>query len=427
MNALLTTLFKVARWVLGAVFVFSAVVKLIDPLGTAYKFQDYFDVLNITSLSAYALFFSVAWSVVELLIGINLLAGIRLKATLIVAALFMAVVTPLTAWIAIANPVSDCGCFGDALVIGNWTTFYKNIALSLLLVLLFFLYRHHAPRLDPKTELILMAYTLLSALIFAHLNYYYLPMIDFRPYRIGTYLPDKMVIPHGASSNEYSTTFILEKNGVRKTFSLSNYPDSTWTFVAQRSVLVKKGFTPAIQNFALHDEQMNDLTDSLLHVKHYLFLVIADHLNDMETNHLNALKSLQAYAQGYQYGFYLLTGSAEEDASAFLKKVEWQVPVLYADPITLKTMIRSNPGLMLLYNGTVINKWSNAELPMFRKSLNQNILLEMPSIPRYWEAIGFMLMYILLFWVIRFRLSNKKKKSNTSINRFYHTTNYSIK
>ncbi|MGC9151245.1 MAG: BT_3928 family protein [Microbacter sp.] len=426
MNALLATLFKILRWLFGALFVFSAVVKLMDPLGSAYKFQDYFEAMNLSSLSAYALFFSVALSVVELLIGVNLLAGIRLKATMFVTALFMAVMTPLTAWIAIANPVSDCGCFGDALVIGNWATFYKNIVLTLLLVVMFLLYRYHTSRLDPKTEWVLMGYTLVSALIFAHLNYYYLPMIDFRPYRIGTHLPDKMAIPPGAPTNEYSTTFILEKNGVRKSFSLANYPDSTWTFIAQQSKLIKKGFTPAIQDFAIHDDHMNDLTDSILHVKHYLFLVISDHLNQMETNHLKELKALHAYAQGYRYGFYLLTGSTDEVAAEFLSKADWRVPVLFADPITLKTVIRSNPGLVLLYDGTVVNKWSNAEFPSFAGPLHQNVLLEMPSIGRYWEAIGFMLLYIILFWVIRFWL-NSKKKSNTSLNSFYHTTNYSIK
>lgn len=426
MNALLAAILKVVRWLFGAVFVFSGIVKLIDPLGTAYKFQDYFEAMNLASFSTYALLFAVALSVLELLIGINFLTGIRLKATLIVAALFMAVMTPLTGWIAVAHPVSDCGCFGDALVIGNWTTFYKNIVLIVLLVVMFVLYRYHSPRLTPKTEWVLMGYTLLSALIFAHLNYYYLPMIDFRPYKIGTYLPDKMTVPSGAPTNEYVTTFILEKNGVRKSFSLSNYPDSTWTFVAQQSTLVKKGFVPAIQDFFIHDEQMNDVTDSLLHVRNYLFLVVSDHVSTMKTNHLNALKSLSAYAQRNHYGFYLLTGSTSEDASNFLKNNDWHVPALFADPITLKTMIRSNPGLLLLNDGTVINKWSNAELPSFSEPLSQNTLLEMPSIPKYWEAIGFILLYIILFWFIRFWLNNKKK-SEASLNRFYHTTNYSIK
>lgn len=427
MNALLTNLLRLCRWVFGAVFVFSGFVKLIDPLGTAYKFQDYFTAMGLEHLSAFALFFSVVLSVIELLIGLNLLASIRLKITILAATVFMAVMTPLTLWIALKNPVSDCGCFGDAWIIGNWTTFYKNIVLSLLVVALLLLRRYHVPALKPKTEWILLGFSLFFVLAVAHLNYYYLPMLDFRPYKIGNNLTQEMTTPPGAKPDVFATTFILEKNGVKKEFTLDNYPDSTWKFVDQHTKLIKKGYTPAIHDFTIRDANMNDLTDSLLNLNNYLFLVVAYDVNKMQTNHLSDLRNLYQFAQQHHYPFYLLTGSVGSDVDAFIQQTGLRIPICNTDPTTLKTVIRSNPGLVLLYHGTVLNKWANDELPHFSGPLSKNPNNEMPKIPSVWKVMGAILLYLLLFWLIRHWLTKgfaQKKRGNI----FYHsTTNYSNK
>jgi len=427
MNALLTYLLKLSRWLLGAVFVFSGFVKLIDPLGTVYKFQDYFAAMGLERLSALALFFSVALSVIELLIGLNLIVGIRLKITMLVAAVFMVVMTPLTLWIALKNPVSDCGCFGDALIIGNWTTFYKNIILSLLVVVIFLLMRFHVSKLKPVTEWILMGFSLFFVLAIAHLNYYYLPMLDFRPYKIGNNLSQEMATPPGAPVDVFSTTFILEKNGVKKEFTLDNYPDSTWKFVDQHTRLVKKGYTPAIHDFSIHDANMNDLTDSLLHLNNYLFLIVAYDLNQTQTNHLSKIQNLYQFAQQHHYACYLLTGSTGYDVNDFIQKTGLHIPICTTDPTTLKTIIRSNPGVVLLYHGTVLNKWSNAALPQFSVPLSSNPKDEMPKIPPSWKIAGLIVLYMLFFWIIRRWLTKgfaHKKRENM----FYHTTtNYSNK
>ncbi|MBB3188455.1 BT_3928 family protein [Microbacter margulisiae] len=420
MNSLLTNLLKIFRWLLGVVFVFSGFVKLIDPLGTAYKFQDYFAVMGLERLSGSALVFAVALSVIELLIGLNLLAGIRLKITMITAAVFMIVMTPLTLWIALKNPVSDCGCFGDALVIGNWATFDKNIILSLLVIAIFILMRYHTVILKPKAEWVLMGYSLIFAMAFAHVNYHYLPMIDFRPYKIGKNLPKEMAVPPGAQANVYSTTFTLEKNGVQKEFSLENYPDSTWTFVAQHTRLIKKGFTPAIHDFSIRDANMNDLTDSILNLNKYLFLLVSYDLDQMSTNHLARIEHIYQFAQQNHYAFYMLTGSASDVIAHFQQVNKVGFPICTTDPTTLKTMIRSNPGLILLYHGTVLNKWSNDALPRLTDPLSSNPNDETPSIPSAWEALGFAVLYIILFWVIRLWLTTKYKQSKNS---YYQTTN----
>jgi uncharacterized membrane protein YphA (DoxX/SURF4 family) len=427
MKALLTYLLRLSCWVLGAVFVFSGFVKLIDPLGTAYKFQDYFTPLGLEHLTPYVIIFSVALSVIELLIGLNLITGIRLKLSLLMAAIFMAVMTPLTLWIALKNPVSDCGCFGDAWIIGNWTTFYKNIVLSLMVVTIALLMHYHVSKLKPKTEWILMGFSLFFLLAIAHINYYYLPMLDFRPYKIGNNLSQGMIIPPGAPTDVYASTFILEKNGVKKEFTLNNYPDTTWKFVDQHTQLIKKGYTPAIHDFSIHDSNMHDLTDSLLHLNNYLFLVVAYDLNQMQTNHLDDIENLYQYARQNHYAIYLLTGSTVNDAADFIQKTGLHIPVCTTDPTTLKTVIRSNPGLMLLYNGSVLNKWANASLPQFSKPLSNNPKDEMPKIPPMWKVVGLALLYILLFGGMRHWLK-KGFKSKKRSNIFYHTTtNYSNK
>jgi triosephosphate isomerase len=172
---------------------------------------------------------------------------------------------------------------------------------------------------------------------------------------------------------------------------------------------------------------MHDLTDSLLHLNNYLFLVVAYDLNQMQTNHLDDIENLYQYARQNHYAIYLLTGSTVNDAADFIQKTGLHIPVCTTDPTTLKTVIRSNPGLMLLYNGSVLNKWANASLPQFSKPLSNNPKDEMPKIPPMWKVVGLALLYILLFGGMRHWLK-KGFKSKKRSNIFYHTTtNYSNK
>ena len=224
-------LLSVARILLGLVFVFSGFVKAIDPLGFTYKIEDYLRAFGgvFEQFSVVAFGVAVALSTLELLIGLNLIFKVKLKLSILLALLFMAVMTPLTLYIALKNPVSDCGCFGDALVISNWATFYKNIVLTALAVLLLIFYNKIRPLFVPRIQTVLLVCFIGVGISLSVYCYRHLPIIDFRPYKIGVNIPNAMVVPQDAIPDKYSTTFIYKKDGVEKEFTLENYPkgDST--------------------------------------------------------------------------------------------------------------------------------------------------------------------------------------------------------
>lgn len=241
-----------SRIVVGAVFLFSGFVKAIDPLGFTYKIQDYLIAFQLTDLLPLALSAAIAMVVVEFLIGLFLLLGIYRKLSSTFATIFMAVFLPLTLWIALANPVEDCGCFGDALVISNWATFYKNILLSACALFLLFHYRLLKPLFSKKVAKYAALYSVLFAIAFAVYNVVRLPVVDFRPFKIGSDIPEFMTIdPEKADVVE--NIFIYSKDGVEQEFTEDDYPwnDSTWVYVDMRSRIVRKGEKPKIEDFHL--------------------------------------------------------------------------------------------------------------------------------------------------------------------------------
>jgi len=427
-ESLLKLLLKIFRWLFGTVFVFSGFVKAIDPLGGSYKFQEYFSAMGLESFGSFALVLAVLLSAVEMVIGLNLIAGVRIKETSLAGIAFMLVMTPLTLWIALKNPVSDCGCFGDALIIGNWTTFFKNIVLSALIVTIFLLRRYHTTSLKSMSEWILVVFSFVCVMTLSHFNYHYLPMVDFRPYKIGVNISEGMKIPEGAPRDEYATTFIYEKKGVKKEFTLDNYPakDSTWKFVDQKTKLIKTGFKPPIHDFSIQSPTQGDITDLILGNKGYVFLAVAYDLNKAQTNNIEIINKLYQYAQRNHYPFYFVTGSPEEDIATFVQRSGLQVPVCSADPIMLKTTIRANPGLILLHHGTVINHWPNGWLPNLRQPLSKNPADEIPKIPSWLLVLLVAGAYTGAFIVLRRLLSKLFQKQSRYIN-FHQSNKYSRK
>ena len=250
-------LLEIARMIVGLTFVFSGFVKAIDPLGSTYKFEDYFTAFGgfFEHLTPIAFPAAIALSTLELLIGVCLLLKIKLKTMSVVALLFMAVMTPLTLYIALKNPVTDCGCFGDAIILGNWTTFYKNLVLVALVLLVLIFNRQFRNMFMPKVEWAIVVLTVIVGVGLSVHGFRHQPMIDFRPYKVGVNIPEKMVVPEGAAGDKYETTLIYKKDGQQQEFTIENYPkDSTWTFVEQKTTLVSKGFTPPIHNFSIGSE-----------------------------------------------------------------------------------------------------------------------------------------------------------------------------
>jgi uncharacterized membrane protein YphA (DoxX/SURF4 family) len=356
---------QASRYLLALTFIFSGFVKGVDPLGSAYKFHDYFLSFHMGFMEPLTLFLSFVLCASELFIGLLLLFGIRLRLASLGALVFMGIFTPLTLYLAIFNPVSDCGCFGDAVHLSNWETFLKNLVFLAAAILLFMkretVVIAHRKNFEVAAFLVLLAVSFIPPID----GYTHLPAIDFRPYKVGVSIPESMAVPPGVPVDEYKTTLYYEKNGVVKQFDESNYPwqDSTWRFVDSKSVLVKKGYTPPITNFSLIDRHGFDVTDSILKWTGYYFLAIAPRIDKTSKKSVEKLNELYFRARELGYGFACVTASPQGDIDLFVGATGAAFPFLNADEITLKTIVRANPGLMLLYQGRIIGKWHHNHLP----------------------------------------------------------------
>lgn len=361
-NRILLTLLHISRYLIAAVFIFSGFVKAIDPLGTAYKIEDYLLSFNPSFIALFplALPISIALSSFELIIGLNYFFNIGIKKTSWWALAFMLVMTPLTLYIAIYEPVSDCGCFGDALLISNWQTFIKNIVLSAFIVFTLIISGKMKTFFVKKIEILFVISFAIVAIALSSYSLLRLPMIDFRPYKVGVNIHADKQTPANAPTDKYETTFILEKNGVSKEFSLENYPTESegWTFVDQKTVLIEKGFEPKIKDFMIIDSNFNDITDSALTNRGTTYLVV---INNLNTTSLDGMQKVQAFydkIKDSDIRFFALTAASADDVEAFKTKNNILFPFYKLDPITLKTMVRANPGIIELKNATITQKWN---------------------------------------------------------------------
>jgi hypothetical protein len=350
----------ISRIIVGLVFVFSGVVKAIDPLGTAYKFHDYFQAFNIGFLNNLSLSLAIILFTTEFITGFLILTGLRFKTGIWGAILLMTIFTPVTFFLALTNPVTDCGCFGDAIHLTNWQTFEKNIVLVFLLVILF-KGRDQFEIRNSKIEWPVISIAIVLIILFSLANLRYLPAIDFLPYKKGVKIADKMIIPEGVQVDQYKTTFIYEKNGVKKEFDLNNYPatDSSWKFIEQKSVLIKKGYVPPIHDFQITGQNGDNLTNEILSYKGYSVLMISKRLADAWTKELKAGFELGNYCKSKGLNFYIISSSGKDEVN----KYDNGLTFCSADETTLKTMIRANPGYILLKDGIILDKWSWANVP----------------------------------------------------------------
>jgi len=376
MSSVKKILVVACRLLLGIVFTFSGFVKSVDPQGFAYKIQDYFSAFGLEALHPVAYILSIFLVSLEFYVGLLLLFGELRKFAAIMVTLFMVVFTPLTLYLAIANPVSDCGCFGDAIKLTNWQTFWKNVPLLLASIFLLLEQYNITLRSQPscfKCKLMRNVFFPTLLALFALFPALYatadLPMIDFRPYRIGANLNDGMAIPEGAPQDEYQTKFVYEKDGVQKTFTEFDYPweDTTWHYVSSENILLQKGYEPPIHDFALEtptgENKVSELlaTDSVLRV-----LVVTPFLETLNRDNIAQLNALQEQLESNGMYLYHAT-AASQDLQQELNKQGLQTTLYTTNERTLKTIVRASTGVVLLRNAVVLNKWrlNHAPVPTY--------------------------------------------------------------
>ncbi len=356
---------EICRVLLGGVFIFSGIVKAVDPAGFAIKMEDYLHAFGLYSFDSLSILLSFTLCAFEFALGVCMLMGVYRKFTSILVVIFMAFMTPLTLYLAIFNPVSDCGCFGDAVVISNWQTFWKNLVLLAASIVVLKNNYRLLQVYTIKAYWFVAIFSYLFCVGFAYQNYYHLPIIDFRPYKIGTNIPEQMEVPEGAPEDEYRYTFIYEKDGKTQEFSLEDYPahDSTWTFVDAKTELISEGYHPEIADFHLYNLADEEVTDDILYHNGPVLLLISPRLEKADDERINQINNLYDYALDNGILFYCVTGSAPEAMKYWEDVTGAEYPFLLADDTLLKTIIRANPGLVLLDKGIILMKWHYKDIP----------------------------------------------------------------
>ena len=358
----------IARILIGITFIFSGFVKGIDPLGSSYKFTDYFNAMGLEWLLWAAFPLGVLLAFTEFGIGVALLFNVFTRFFSWLALLFMAFFLPLTLWIALKNPVTDCGCFGDALVISNWATFYKNVVLIILAIIVF-IYRKDMKHISGKK----LNYTLGGIFVAAYFliviySYNHLPVFDFRPYKVGANIPEAMSVPENAPKEKYENIFYYKnKNtGEVKKFTEQNYPwkdTINWAFEKLESKLVQEGYHPPIHDFTIESQDGENVIDFFMYDENYVFMLVAYDLSKTSTKSQEKINTLADWASENGMSFICLTASLSDQSQAFAEETGAPYEFFNCDEITLKTIIRSNPGLVVLKNGTIVGKWHYNDIP----------------------------------------------------------------
>ncbi len=397
-----------SRFIVALVFIYSGFVKLVDPYGTAYKISDYLEVVHLVLPLWVVLAISIFLSVFEFTLGMNALSKSCYSNTTKLLLVVVSVFTLLTLYIAIANPVQDCGCFGDALVITNWHTFFKNIVLLILILVMFRNRNYMRSRVEEVRQKIMTFCFVLFAVFFALHEVRHLPILDFRPYSVGTYIPEKMKVSEGMPQDVYETHFVYSKNGEEKAFTEENYPwqDTTWHYVSSESILVSKGAQAPIHDFVIEDSELGDITEDVLSDDNYTFLLVAPYLEKSSYKHKNDIESLMQYCSEKGYRFMVLTSSIGDAVNEFKSQYEVPFELCNMDEITLKTIVRAHPGLVIIKSGTILAKYHHNDFPVFSET--DDILGKILSIQKRQKNRIIVLLLALLMGGVVYKMSQNR-------------------
>jgi uncharacterized membrane protein YphA (DoxX/SURF4 family) len=365
-----------SRWFVGLLFIFSGLIKANDPLGFGYKLQEYFEVFHINFLNDWATGIAILLCILEIVLGALLLFGFwrnQVTKGLLGLIIFFTFLTFVSAAFKV---VTSCGCFGDAIPLTPWQSFSKDLILLVLIIYLFIYRAQITPvTTHPGWQAGLFSAVFAASLFFGTFTYNYLPIIDFLPYKVGSSIPESMKIPEGAPMDEFLIMYQLKhkKTGEVKTLSDKEYmkleiwKDENWEIIGEpEKELIKKGYEAKIKDLIISDGSGTDYTKELIENPFYNLVVVAYNLDDVNEEAVAKTNALALNAvEQFNIRTVLLTANSAQDAAAFSKKMKLFMEVFYADAVPLKSMVRANPGILLLKDGVIVNKWHYHSLPSF--------------------------------------------------------------
>ncbi|HRT83686.1 MAG TPA: hypothetical protein P5523_03520 [Bacteroidales bacterium] len=346
-----------SRILLGLTFIFSGFTKIIDPVGVGLIFAEYFKIIGLAAAPVICQVMGIVLSSVELLLGISLLLGIRMKVITSVTLILVSFFTIITFFLAIFNPIHDCGCFGEAVKLTNWQSFYKNIILFICALIIYRQRDTFVPIAPNHWEWILVSLYALAVVTVSVRCYRHLPLIDFTDYKAGKDLRENFILQKNENQPVFETVLIYKKGNTIKEFSIENLPDSTWTFVDSRSKKVNNTAEPKSGTFAISDRNGEYITDSILSYKGALFITSIPYLERLDQKTIKKIVERDTHFKSMGIKHIILTGSSFESVDEIFGNID-NLVVYYSDYKTLITLNRSNGGLVYLYDGQISAKWS---------------------------------------------------------------------
>ncbi|HET8804588.1 MAG TPA: BT_3928 family protein, partial [Aequorivita sp.] len=379
----------ISRIIVGVLFIISGLIKLNDPVGFSFKLKDYFapEVLDLGFLVPYALLIAIFLVIIEVLLGVALLLGYLKKFTLWCLLLMILFFTFLTFYSAYFNKVTDCGCFGDAIKLTPWESFSKDIVLLILIIILFIGRKYIQPFFSTNVRSILIFASFVFCLAITYYVLQHLPIIDFRPYKIGANIQEGMSVPEDAPQPifEYKWKFIID--GQEKIITTNGeYPQVDGEFISTETEMIQEGYEPPIHDFTM-ERDGEDFTTQFLETEN-LVVVIAYSLGNTEKDGFTPIKEVTDKALKNGYNVIGLSASSQEMTEALVEAYKLNFKFYFCDETTLKTIVRSNPGILELDNGTIKQKlhWNDShklELPAVKNAkpkLNLSLKQRLDSI-----------------------------------------------
>ncbi len=357
---------QISRIFVGVLFIISGFIKANDPLGFSYKLDEYFTVFHMPWLSGISLAMAIGICAFEIGLGVALLLGAKMNFTAWSLLLMIVFFTFLTFWSWKFDVVKDCGCFGDAFHLKPFESFMKDIVLLVLILFIFFGKNDIKPLFGDRFATWMAYAGFIGSFLFSMCCYMHLPVIDFRPYAIGKSIPEGMKLPPGAKTDSVVMVFIYEKDGKQVELNMDQLKtiDDTYKFVDRRDKVIREGDKPPIHDFTISSADGTDVTNDILSMKN-VFLLIAYDINHSDEGVQNHVNDFVALCQKDGIEFVGMTSSGKAEVEAFSKKHNSTFEYYYSDGTMLKTMIRSNPGLILLKNGSVAAMWHYNDFPSY--------------------------------------------------------------
>ena len=362
----------ISRWLVGCLFIFSGLVKAIDPLGLGYKMQEFFEVWAndgyfprlMNYLHGESLWFSILMIVLEIVLGVALLIGWRKKTVLYLLLLLTLFFTFLTGFVLFTGKIRACGCFGDCIPLTPIQTFVKDLILTVLIVLLLIYKKHISPIFNPTNAVIIVFIVIITTTFLQGYVLKHLPLKDCLPYKIGNNLLELRKMPAGAIADKYDYIFVYEKNGIKKEFTTNNLPDSSWLFAERIQKLITKGKNniPAISDFTLADSAGINITEDILGQQGIYYLFFLQNLQGGTDKWWSEFSLIFSKAQQLKRPIYIITSDREKVNALFTIAHHFQVSVLTCDATAIKTAARANPTLYVMNGPIVQQKYSWADM-----------------------------------------------------------------